>query len=78
MYWANKHPDFPAGGRLSQWLDQQPVGALVQVKGPTGHFHYRGQGRYTMGEREGFATHISLCAGGTGITPCYQVRSANS
>ena len=30
--------------------------------------------RYIMGDREGYSTHFSMCAGGTGITPCYQVR----
>ena len=46
VYWSNQHPNFPAGGKLSQWLESQPVGTMVEAKGPTGHFHYLGRGRY--------------------------------
>ena len=45
VYWANEHPSFPQGGKLSQWLANQPIGTMVEAKGPTGHFHYRGKGK---------------------------------
>ena len=45
VYWANEHPSFPQGGKLSQWLAKQPIGAMVEAKGPTGHFHYQGLGK---------------------------------
>lgn len=73
MYWKDQHPAFPAGGKLSQWLEAQPIGTMVEAKGPTGHFHYLGRGQYTLGDKSGFASHMSMCAGGTGITPCYNV-----
>ena len=34
--------------------------------------------RYHIGDRDGFSTHLSMCAGGTGITPCYQVMTPAS
>ena len=49
MYWSNQHPNFPAGGKLTQWLESQPIGTMVEAKGPTGHFHYLGRGRYASG-----------------------------
>lgn len=41
-----------------------------------GHVHYLGGGRYTLDGDEHGATCISMIAGGTGITPMYQVRMA--
>lgn len=45
VYWANEHTSFPPGGKLSQWLAEQPIGTMVEAKGPTGHFHYQGRGK---------------------------------
>ena len=53
-------------GRVSRALDAVPVGGRILAKGPRGRFKYE----------RGIATHIGLIAGGTGITPCYQVAAA--
>lgn len=53
-------------GRVSRALDAVPVGGTVLAKGPRGRFTYK----------KGMAAHIGLIAGGTGITPCYQVAAA--
>ena len=45
VYWANKHPRFPAGGKMSQHLEALPIGGEMEVKGPLGHFHYLGKAR---------------------------------
>lgn len=50
---ANEHPDFPAGGKMSQLLDALRVGDAVEVKGPVGHFVYEGRGGYTLGGKKG-------------------------
>lgn len=73
VYFANEHPSFPEGGKMSQYFESLKIGDEIEIKGPLGHFVYHGQGRYRMGNAEGTATHLSMIAGGTGITPCYQV-----
>jgi nitrate reductase (NAD(P)H) len=67
VYRANEHPKFPEGGKMSQHLDALPIGGEIQVKGPIGHFVYKGRGAYTMhNKHHGTATHFSMVAGGTG------------
>jgi cytochrome-b5 reductase len=56
---------YPAG-RVSRALDALAVGDRVLAKGPRGRFRYA----------RGMASHIGMVAGGTGITPCYQVAAA--
>lgn len=48
VYWANEHPRFPAGGKLSQYLEALPIGGEMEVKGPLGHFHYLGRSRRVL------------------------------
>lgn len=76
IYRANENPRFPDGGKMSQYLDSLPVGGTIDVKGPTGHMHYLGLGKYTLDGEKKTANFISMIAGGTGITPCYQVIKA--
>ncbi|KAG1677417.1 hypothetical protein FOA52_001872 [Chlamydomonas sp. UWO 241] len=64
------------GGKMSQHLESLKVGDTIQVKGPVGHFHYKGRGEYMMGKTAGVAKHLSMVAGGTGITPVYAVMKA--
>jgi len=53
-------------GNLSRVLGELQVGESVEMKGPKGKFLYR----RNMTER------IGMLAGGTGITPCFQVLKA--
>lgn len=76
VYRSNENPKFPEGGKMSQYLDSLNVGDCVTVKGPVGHVEYLGKGRYILDGEERFATAINLLAGGTGITPCYQIMKA--
>ena len=66
---------FPEGGKMSQALDDISIGGSIQVKGPIGHFHYLGSGVYTDHERMVICGRINMIAGGTGITPMWQVLS---
>ncbi len=34
VYYANQHPNFPKGGKMSQYLDSLKVGDAITVKGP--------------------------------------------
>jgi NAD(P)H-flavin reductase len=77
---------------MSQHLDRLSIGESVLIKGPQGRFVYNGLGQYDMVKNPGHqtltltrvqgprghsvATHIGMLAGGTGITPMYQVIRA--
>lgn len=53
-------------GKMSQVLSSMKVGDSMQMKGPRGRFSY------TRNMKRAFG----MIAGGTGITPCYQVATA--
>ena len=36
VYFKNVHPKFPDGGKMSQYLDNLPLGETVDVRGPSG------------------------------------------
>jgi nitrate reductase (NAD(P)H) len=76
VYFANTHPRFPDGGKMSQHLDSLQIGDTIDVKGPMGEFNYKGNGAFTWHEKPRNCTHISMIAGGTGLTPCWQVANA--
>ncbi|KAF9203140.1 hypothetical protein BGZ59_001792 [Podila verticillata] len=67
---------FPEGGHLSQVLDSLHIGDTVDVRGPLGSFLYCDHGRWTFGTHSGRACRIVMMAGGTGITPIYQLIRA--
>jgi len=74
VYFANVHPKFPNGGKLSQHLDSLKVGDTIDMKGPKGHLTYLGSGKFTVSRlrkplQTRNAKHFGLIAGGTGITP---------
>mmetsp|Transcript_30238 Transcript_30238/g.78184 ORF Transcript_30238/g.78184 Transcript_30238/m.78184 type:complete len:834 (-) Transcript_30238:53-2554(-) len=75
VYWANEHPRFPEGGKMSQHLESLAIGETIEVKGPIGHFTYKGQGKYEDGQRAGQVKNLTMLCGGTGITPMWQVLS---
>ena len=73
VYRANEHPKFPLGGKMSQYLDSLVLGDKITIKGPVGHMWYKGHGKYVLHGSEATTDQINLMAGGTGITPCYQI-----
>jgi NAD(P)H-flavin reductase/cytochrome b involved in lipid metabolism len=75
VYFANVHPRFPEGGQMSQALDSMKIGDCIEVKGPLGEFNYKGHGSFTWHDKPRKCTHISMIAGGTGLTPCWQVAN---
>mmetsp|Transcript_10155 Transcript_10155/g.30953 ORF Transcript_10155/g.30953 Transcript_10155/m.30953 type:complete len:209 (+) Transcript_10155:1-627(+) len=76
VYFANEHPAFPEGGKMSQHLDAMKIGDTIDVKGPLGEFVYLGRGEFTYHGKPHRCSRISMIAGGTGLTPCYQVANA--
>ena len=61
---------------MTKALDQIPVGHFVDFKGPIGKFEYLGKGRCTVGGKERFVKRFLMIAGGSGITPIFQVLRA--
>ena len=72
---------FPSGGAMSQYLDSLNINDTVLMKGPKGHVEYLGSGKFSvkpLGKplEERKCTTIGMMAGGTGITPMYQIAHA--
>lgn len=81
VYHANVHPKFPLGGKVSQHLDSLKIGDTMLMKGPKGHLHWLGKGKFTLKLmkkplQHRSCTHLGMMAGGTGITPMLQVLHA--
>jgi len=76
VYFKNAHPKFPMGGLFSQYLDSLKVGDTIDVKGPVGHIEYIGKGQFLINGKPKNVKRIAMLAGGTGITPMYQVIRA--
>jgi cytochrome-b5 reductase len=55
-------------GNMSKHLDEMKIGQKMKVRGPKGFMKYRAN----------LVSEIGMLAGGTGITPMYQVGSYNS
>lgn len=76
IYYKGEHPKFPNGGLMSQYLDSLPIGSSIEIKGPVGHIEYTGRGNFVVNGKQKFARRLAMIAGGTGITPMYQVIQA--
>ncbi|KAJ8423440.1 hypothetical protein Cgig2_015584 [Carnegiea gigantea] len=76
IYFKGQHPRFPHGGLMSQYLDSLELGSILEVKGPLGHIEYTGKGNFSVHGKTKFAKKLAMIAGGTGITPIYQVMQA--
>ncbi|WOL13748.1 nitrate reductase [Canna indica] len=76
VYFKGENPKFPNGSLMSQHLDSLPIGSMLAVKGPLGHIEYTGRGNFIVDGNPRFAKHLAMIAGGTGITPVYQVIQA--
>ncbi|XP_058089670.1 nitrate reductase [NADH] 2-like [Magnolia sinica] len=76
IYFKGVHPKFPNGGVMSQYLDSLPIGSTLDIKGPLGHIEYTGSGNFLVHGKQKYARRLAMLAGGTGITPIYQVMQA--
>lgn len=78
VYFKNVHPRFPEGGKMSQHLEAMSIGDTIDVRGPSGHYTYKGKGVFEVEEAKKEkkilrCKKIGMIAGGTGITPMLQV-----
>lgn len=76
IYFKNVHPKFLQGGLMSQYLEGLHLGDSIDVKGPLGDIQYHGRGNFTINGKNKSAKKIAMLAGGTGITPLYQIIKA--
>jgi nitrate reductase (NAD(P)H) len=73
VYFKGVDPLYPDGGVMSQHLESLQVGDTVEVKGPLGHIEYLGHGYFDLSGSKAYTSSLALVAGGTGITPMYQI-----
>jgi cytochrome-b5 reductase len=78
IYRKDVHPAFPKGGLVSQYLESLNVGDKIKISGPKGGLVYHGKGKVSIVDLKGqkrYQTYkaLGLIAGGTGITPMYQI-----
>jgi nitrate reductase (NAD(P)H) len=64
------------GGKMSQAIDQLPIGHPIEFKGPIGKFEYKGNGTCTVNGVERSVDKLLMVCGGSGVTPIYQVYRA--
>jgi len=76
VYFKGVNTRFPDGGKMSQHLESMQIGDTIDVKGPLGEFIYKGPGSFTWKHQPRQCQFINMIAGGTGLTPCYQVAQA--
>ncbi|XP_063052107.1 NADH-cytochrome b5 reductase 2 [Engraulis encrasicolus] len=85
VYHKNTHPNFPDGGKMSQYLNCMSIGDSIDFRGPSGLLVYNGNGKFAIRpDKKSEAKvkkfkHVGMIAGGTGITPMLQlIRSLTS
>lgn len=82
VYFKNSHPKFPDGGKLTQYLNDLPLGQTVDVRGPSGRLIYNGEGEFSIRADKKSepstvrAKKVNMIAGGSGITPMLQIVKA--
>ena len=73
--------DFPLGGKMSQYIENLKIGETLDFTGPKGRLEYKGCGSFKIdGIKKSdptrdidHVTEIGMIAGGSGITPMWQI-----
>jgi cytochrome-b5 reductase len=82
VYFKGVHPKFPEGGKLTQYLESLPLGATIDVRGPSGRLVYNGAGEFAIRADKKTpptivrVSKVNMIAGGSGITPMLQIIKA--
>ena len=76
VYHKNVHPNFPHGGLMTQYLEKMPVGEYIKIEGPKGKLKYTGRGNFYISKQYHIKRKIGMVAGGSGITPMFQIIQA--
>lgn len=48
IYFKNVHPDFPAGGKLTQFIENMNIGDTIDFRGPMGRLKYLRKGDFSI------------------------------
>ncbi|KAI2598116.1 cytochrome b5 reductase 3, partial [Homo sapiens] len=48
VYFKDTHPKFPAGGKMSQYLESMQIGDTIEFRGPSGLLVYQGKGKFAI------------------------------
>jgi len=64
---------FPRGGKMSLHLADMELASTIDMRGPVGEFEYLSRGNFKINDKKHHVKKFNMVAGGTGITPCYQV-----
>ncbi|XP_058801110.1 NADH-cytochrome b5 reductase 3-like [Phymastichus coffea] len=79
VYFKNVHPNFPAGGKMSQYLENMKIGDTIDFRGPAGRLKYENHGRFLIKPKrtdpyeEYHFNKVVMIAGGSGIAPMLQL-----
>nr|CAG4651253.1 EOG090X0BKI [Simocephalus serrulatus] len=79
VYFKDVHPKFPDGGKLTQYLENLPIGATIDVRGPSGLLVHHSPGVLAIKPDKKSPSvnmpfkQLNMIAGGTGITPMLQL-----
>ena len=63
---------------MSLHLSKMHIGDKINMEGPKGLLFYQGDGNFLLRKKPIKKTKIGLIAGGTGITPCFQIIQSSS
>lgn len=71
---------FPEGGKMSLYINSLEINDTLQIRYPYGRFNYQGNGKIQIRSiganptyRHPVVQRLYMIAGGTGITPIYQI-----
>mmetsp|Transcript_5984 Transcript_5984/g.5145 ORF Transcript_5984/g.5145 Transcript_5984/m.5145 type:complete len:364 (-) Transcript_5984:25-1116(-) len=76
IYRAGENERFPHGGRMTQYLEKLNEGDSLKIEGPKGKLSYIGCGNFYIQKKYQVKKNIGMVAGGSGITPMYQIIQA--
>ncbi|KAI6189538.1 Cytochrome-b5 reductase [Aphelenchoides bicaudatus] len=82
IYHPNVHPEYPDGGIFTPHLDNLKLNDNLNFSGPVGRITYFGNGNFrvrekgSQEEREVKFKRLAMVAGGSGLTPLFQVINA--
>lgn len=72
-YFPTEDGPYPPGGLVSNYLDCMKIGEELDMRGPMGEIIYKGKGHWSIEGKDYHFDKINLVAGGSGLTPHWQV-----
>ncbi|KAJ3533482.1 hypothetical protein NM688_g7276 [Phlebia brevispora] len=75
-YFPTDGGPYPPGGLVSNYLDCMNEGEEIDIRGPEGEITYKGRGKFDIEGKEYQFEKINLIAGGSGLTPHWQLIHA--